>query len=478
MKSLKGSLAAVMFIVFIVLGVFASAGLCQPPQRAAGDPSDLATAIIEVAKACIPAVVHIEVTERREIPNPLLPFENDPFFRHFFGVPKKMPKKFKQERVGVGTGMMIDKQGHILTNYHVAGGASKIRVTLSDGMRYDATVVGTDPKTDLAVIKISAKTDLLFVTFGDSDQVQVGQWVVAIGQPRNLAESVTQGIISAKHRRGITDPSSYEDFLQTDAAINPGNSGGPLLNLNGQVVGVNSAILSESGGFEGIGFAIPSNMAIRIVDQLIKNGKVVRGWMGVNVQDLNADLAKSFGLQLPKGALIADVTKDGPADKAGLKRGDVILLYQGKEIADSSALRNAVANTSPGQEETVTLWRAKKKEDIPVKIGNAEELVKTLVLTLKDRLGAVVRPLTAQESQKYGMDSPGGVLVTWIDPNGPLGKAGFEVGDAILTIDDQPIPSLEALVAVLGEVKSHDKVTIVAVDHRTGRMGSAEIELP
>jgi serine protease Do len=478
MKSLKGSLAAVMFIVFIVLGVFASAGLCQPPQRAAGDPSDLATAIIEVAKACIPAVVHIEVTERREIPNPLLPFENDPFFRHFFGVPKKMPKKFKQERVGVGTGMMIDKQGHILTNYHVAGGASKIRVTLSDGMRYDATVVGTDPKTDLAVIKISAKTDLLFVTFGDSDQVQVGQWVVAIGQPRNLAQSVTQGIISAKHRRGITDPSSYEDFLQTDAAINPGNSGGPLLNLNGQVVGVNSAILSESGGFEGIGFAIPSNMAIRIVDQLIKNGKVVRGWMGVNVQDLNADLAKSFGLQLPKGALIADVTKDGPADKAGLKRGDVILLYQGKEIADSSALRNAVANTSPGQEETVTLWRAKKKEDIPVKIGNAEELVKTLVLTLKDRLGAVVRPLTAQESQKYGMDSPGGVLVTWIDPNGPLGKAGFEVGDAILTIDDQPIPSLEALVAVLGEVKSHDKVTIVAVDHRTGRMGSAEIELP
>jgi serine protease Do len=478
MKCLKGSLPALTFIVFIVIGVFASAGFCQPVQRATGDPSDLATAIIEVAKACIPAVVHIEVTERREIPNPLLPFENDPFFRHFFGVPKKMPKKFKQERVGVGTGMMIDKQGHILTNYHVAGGASKITVTLSDGMQYDATVVGTDPKTDLAVIKISAKADLPFVTFGDSDQVQVGQWVVAIGQPRNLAQSVTQGIISAKHRRGITDPSSYEDFLQTDAAINPGNSGGPLLNLNGQVVGVNSAILSESGGFEGIGFAIPSNMAMRIVDQLIKNGKVVRGWIGVSVQDLTHDLAKSFGLQLPKGALIADVSKDGPADKAGLKRGDVILLYQGKEIADSSALRNAVANTSPGQEETVTIWRAKKKEDIQVKMGNAEELVKALVMTLKDRLGAVVTPLTAQESQKYGMDSPGGVLATWIDPNGPLGKAGFEVGDAILSVNDQPIPSLEALVAILGEVKSHDKVTIVAVDHRTGQMGSAEIELP
>ena len=478
MKRLKGSLAAVMVIAFIITGMFASVGFCQSAQKVAGDPSELATAIIGVAEACIPAVVHIEVTERREIPNPLLPFENDPYFRHFFGVPKKMPKKFKQERVGVGTGMIIDKQGHILTNYHVAGGASKIRVTLSDGTQYDATVVGTDPKTDLGVIKISTKADLPFVTFGDSDQVQVGQWVVAIGQPRNLAQSVTQGIISAKHRRGITDPSSYQDFLQTDAAINPGNSGGPLLNLQGQVVGVNSAILSESGGFEGIGFAIPSNMAVRVVNQLIKNGKVVRGWMGVSVQDLTPDLAKSFGLPRPKGALIGDVTKDGPADKAGLKRGDVILLYQGQEIADSSALRDAVANTSPGQEESVTIWRAKKKEELQVKIGNAEELTKTLVMTLKDRLGAEVRPLTAQESQEYGMESASGVRIKWIDPKGPLGKAGFEVGDAILSVNGQPIPGLESLVAILGEVKSHEKVTLVAVDHRTGQMGNVEIELP
>lgn len=478
MKCLKGSLAVAMSIAFAITLAIVSTGICQPAQQVAGAPSDLATAVIDVAKACLPAVVHIEVTERREIPNPLLPYGNDPFFRRFFGLPKEMPKKFKQERVGVGTGMIIDKEGHILTNYHVAGGASKIRVTLSDGTQYDATVVGTDPKTDLGVIKVTAKADLPFVAFADSDRVQVGQWVVAIGQPRNLAQSVTQGIISAKHRRGITDPSSYEDFLQTDAAINPGNSGGPLLNLQGQVIGVNSAILSESGGFEGIGFAIPSNMAVRIVDQLIKNGKVVRGWIGVSVQDLTADLAKSFGLQLPKGALIADVTKDGPADKAGLKRGDIILRYQGKEITDSSALRNAVANTSPGQEEPVTIWRAKKKEELQLKIGNAEELVKTLVMTLKERLGAEVRPLTAQEAQKYGMDSPGGVFIKSIDPNGSLGKAGFEVGDAILTVNDQPIPSLETLVAILGEVKSHDKVTILAVDHRTGQMGTAEIELP
>jgi serine protease Do len=447
-------------------------------QGPAVESKNLATTIIDVAKACLPAVVHIEVTERSEILNPMLPFENDPFFRHFFGFNKKMPKKFKQERVGVGTGMIIDEQGHIVSNHHVVGGASKIVVTLSDGTQYDATVVGTDPKTDLGVIKISANPTLPFVTFADSDQVQVGQWVVAIGQPRNLAQSVTQGIISAKHRRGITDPGSYQDFLQTDAAINPGNSGGPLLNLQGQVVGVNSAILSESGGFEGIGFAIPSNMAVRIVDQLLKNGKVVRGWMGISIQDLTPDLAKSFGLQLPKGALIADVTKDGPADKAGLKKGDVILAYQGKEIDDSSALRNAAANTSPGQEATVTIWRAKKKEEVLVKIGNAEELTKILVMSVKGRLGAEVRPLTAQEAQEYGMDSPSGVRITWLDPKGPLGKAGFEVGDAILTVNGQPIPGLEGLDAMLGQVKSHEKVALGAVDHRTGQMGNVELELP
>ncbi len=478
MKSSKTSFAAAISIAFAITVALASVGACQPAQKAAYASLDLTTAIIEVAKACLPAVVHIEVTERTEIPNPLLPFENDPFFRHFFGVPKQMPKKFKQERVGVGTGMIIDKQGHILTNHHVAGGASKIKVTLSDGTQYDATVVGTDPKTDLAVIKISSKADLPFVTFADSDQVQVGQWVVAIGQPRNLAQSVTQGIVSAKHRRGITDPSSYQDFLQTDAAINPGNSGGPLLDLKGQVVGVNSAILSESGGFEGIGFAIPSNMVARVVEQLIRNGKVIRGWMGVSVQDLTPDLAKSFGLELPKGALIADITKDGPANKAGLKRGDVILAYQGKEIADSSSLRNAVANTSPGQEETVTIWRAKKKEEVEVKIGNAEDLAKALVVSLKERLGAELRPLTAQESQHYGMSNPGGVLIKSIDPKGVLGKAGFEVGDAILTLNGDPIPGLEGLAAMLGEIKSHEKVTLLGVDHRTGQMANVEVELP
>jgi serine protease Do len=470
MKFFKVSLVALGFFIFVTALGFVSAQ--------AGDPQDLVTGIMKVAKDCVPAVVHIEVTERNEVPNPLYPFENDPFFRHFFGTPKKVPKKFKQEIIGVGSGIIIDAQGHIATNNHVVGGATKIVVTLSDGAQYDAKVVGTDPKTDLGVIKISAKETLPFLTFADSDQVEVGQWVVAIGQPRNLSESVTQGIISAKHRRGITDPSSYQDFLQTDAAINPGNSGGPLLSLDGKVVGVNSAILSESGGFEGIGFSIPSNMTRHVTEQLIKNGKVIRGWMGVSIQDLTPDLAKSFGLQTIKGALIADVTKDGPADKAGFKKGDVILDYAGKEIADTAALRNDVANTAPGQEVAVTIWRDKKKEELKIKIGNADELEKMMTATLKKRLGAEVRPLTAQEAEQYGLNTPSGVVITWVDPKGALGRAGFEVGDALLAINGHPIFGIEGLVALISQIKPHEKATVLAVDHRTGGTGNVLIQMP
>ena len=247
-----------LFVV-LVLGVLL---LGAQPFAALGaeGPVDLSTAIIQVAKQNLPAVVYIEVTESKEVVNPMLPFENDPFFRRFFGAPK-MPKKFKQEMKGLGSGMIIDPQGHILTNYHVAGGATKLEVVLADGSKYPAKLVGGDSKTDLAVVRISAKEQLPHVTFGDSDKVEVGEWVVAIGAPRALEKSVTQGIISAKHRRGVTDPTSYQDFLQTDAADQSGNSGGPLLNLYGQVIGVNAAIATESGGFEGIGFTIPSNMA-------------------------------------------------------------------------------------------------------------------------------------------------------------------------------------------------------------------------
>ncbi len=249
-------------------------------------PVDLVTAVTQVAKQNIPAVVHIEVTERKEMDNPLLPYEKDPFFRRYFNLPKKLPKKFKQEVVGLGSGVIVDTHGHILTNNHLVAGASKIEVVMATGQSFSGnavSLVGADAKTDLAVIQVIVNQSLPHTTFGDSDKVEVGQWVVAIGHPRGLDQTVTHGIISAKHRRGITDPSSYQDFLQTDAAINPGNSGGPLLNLYGEVIGINTAIATESGGSEGIGFAIPSNMAVHVSKELIARGKVERGWVGVTL---------------------------------------------------------------------------------------------------------------------------------------------------------------------------------------------------
>jgi serine protease Do len=321
--------------VYLFLGValvslfVLAAGMVEP--RAQTQEPNLVTAVETVSKKAIPAVVHVEVTERQEIANPLIPFENQPFFKYFFGIPK-MPQKFKREIFGLGSGVIIDSAGHILTNYHVVGGASQIKVVLADGREFSAKsvkIVGTDPKTDLAVIQIIGGGPFPYLPLGNSDQVKVGQWVVAIGQPRGLSETVTQGIISAKHRTGLSEPSSYQDFLQTDAAINPGNSGGPLVDLDGEVVGINSAILSQSGGFEGLGFAIPSNIAAHVSQELIKHGKVVRGWLGVSLQRITPELAKSFKLKSFKGSLVSNVMKDSPAYRAGIKRGDVITAFQG-----------------------------------------------------------------------------------------------------------------------------------------------------
>jgi serine protease Do len=432
---------------------------------------DLSTAIIEVARRNIPAVVHIEVTERQEVANPFLPFESDPFFRRFFDIPK-MPNKFKREVKGLGTGMIIDAQGHILTNHHVAGGATKIEVLLSNGQKYDAKLVGTDPKTDLGVIRILAKEPLPHVTFGDSDKVEVGEWVVAIGHPRGLDQTVTQGIISAKHRRGITDPSSYQDFLQTDAPINPGSSGGPLLNLQGEVIGVNAAIASESGGFEGIGFTIPSNMALHVARALIAHGKVERGWLGVTTQDLTPELAKSAHMETLQGAFIVDVLKGGPAEKAGIRKNDVLITYRGKEIPDSSTLRNEVAATPIGEEVKVILYRSGKKEELTVKVGNLESAATILAASAKDRLGAEVRALTTQELEKYGLNANQGVAVGWLDPKGPLDGAGFEVEDIILGINNQPVEGVESFVQLVTALKANEKASILALDHKSGNTGT------
>jgi serine protease Do len=449
-------------------------------QPAATNPiqsaADLSTAITKVAQATIPAVVHVEVTQSQEMTNPFLPFENDPFFHYFFNVPQ-MPRKFKREMKGLGTGMIMDGEGHILTNNHVVAGATEIQVLLSDGSSYKAKVVGTDPKTDLAVIRIKADKPLPHITFGDSDKVQVGQWVVAIGQPRGLSNTVTQGIISAKHRTGIMNPSSYQDYLQTDAAINPGNSGGPLLTLDGKVIGINAAIVSESGGFEGIGFAIPSDMAVHIASALIAHGKVERGWLGVSIQDLTPEMAKKFGLSAPKGALVAQVVKDSPAEKAGLKRGDVLLSYRGNAIPDSSTLRNEVAGTPSGQEAKVTVWREGKERWFTVKIGSLEDATRMLAASVRERLGVVVRPVTEKEAQKYQLDPQEGVAISSVDPKGPLGEAGFEVNDIILDINNASVEGVEGFVDMVNALPHNQRIVIKALDHRTGDTGYLEVNI-
>jgi serine protease Do len=439
-------------------------------------PVDLSVAVIGVAKRAIPSVAHIEVTAQQDVAGPALPFDSDPFFRYFFGTPQE-PRKFKREMKGLGTGIIIDGQGHILTNHHVVGGASKIEITLSNGSKQSAKLVGSDPKTDLAVVKIATKERLPYLTFGDSDKVEVGEWVVAIGHPRGLDQTVTQGIISAKHRRGITDPSSYQDFLQTDAAINPGNSGGPLLNLQGEVIGVNTIIVSESGGFEGIGLAIPSNMALHVAKLIITHGKVQRGWIGVSAQDLTPEIAKPLGISVTKGALVNDVVKESPADKAGVKRGDVIVAYQGREVPDASTLRNEAAISPIGGDARITLLREGKRQEITIKIGDLKDATKSLASSVKERLGAEVRALTPKEADQYGLSLGQGIVVSWISPKGPFGQVGFEVGDLILEVNGQAISSLENFLELISSVKANQRITLLAVDHATGKSGYVQVKV-
>jgi serine protease Do len=450
--------------------------VAQPSAKTQVNQESFRYLIAKVAKDNIPAVVHIEVTQSQVVENPFFQFDNDPFFRHFFDTPKS-PKKFKRELRGIGTGMIINDKGYILTNYHVVAGATQINVLLSNTSQYQAKVIGTDPKTDLAVIKVSAKEKLPYVTFGDSDKVEVGEWVVAIGQPRGLMESVTQGIISAKHRQGITDPSTYQDFLQTDAAINPGNSGGPLINLDGQVIGVTSIIASQSGGFEGIGFAVPSNIAIHVSKALIETGKVKRGWLGITLQDISFEKMKTLKLSSTKGALVMEVVKGGPADKAGIKPGDVILSFEGKDISDSGDLRNLVAGSTIGNEVKLGILRDGKKLSIPIKVGNLEDSAKMMASSVKDKLGVEVRPISETEKSKYGLEENQGVAVNKLDSKGPLSKSGFEVNDVILMVNNQPVENVEQFASLVATLKSHDKITILVVDHRSGQTGYVQVEV-
>jgi serine protease Do len=461
-------------IYFVALCVIVYGLLPDSAMAAEKSPQDLSNIYVQIAKKVIPSVVHIEVTAREDVASPFLPFENDPFFRYFFNNPNA-PKKFKRDVKGIGTGMVIDSNGNILTNYHVAGGATKIDVLLADGEKYSARLVGGDPKTDLAVIRINAKKQLPYLTFGNSDKIEVGEWVMAIGHPRGLDQTVTHGIISAKHRRGITDPSSYQDFIQTDAAINPGNSGGPLLNLNGEVIGVNTVIVSSSGGFEGIGLAIPSNIAMNVAKTLITHGKVERGWLGVSAQDLTPDLAKPLGIAASKGALVTDVAKGSPAEKAGIKKDDVITIFNGKPILDGNMLRNEVAVASMGKDVKLTVLRGSKTSEFVVRIGDLRAATASLSASLKEKLGAEVRTTTQKEADRYQLDPSQGIVITKVEQSGPLGKAGFEAGDMVLEINGQAIIGIEGFVELVSSLKKSQRITLLALDGKSGKTGYIQV---
>ena len=463
------------YIVFVfAMALLSNAGhaadaASQGVQKPLSGP-DPRIIFTQIANATIPAVVHIEVTQQQVVSAFPLQIPGTPFF---FDQPQGS-KKFKRELKGLGTGVIINDKGDILTNNHVIEGATDVKVLLSSGKYYPAWIVGRDPKTDLAVIRIKPDERLPFVTFGDSDKVEVGEWVVAIGHPRGLDQTVTQGIISAKHRQGITDPSSYQDFLQTDAAINPGNSGGPLLNLKGEVIGINSVIASESGGFEGIGFAIPSNLASTISKSLISYGKVSRGWIGISIQDIEPEKARSLRMEMPKGAVVVDVIKGGPADKAGMKKDDIVLKMDGKEVRDTGALRNQVATTPIGKTLQVTVLREGREVGLKVLVGDMEDSLKYLTVVVKERLGVEVRSIKTQEVENYGIDS--GIAVKWLDPKGPMSEVGFEVDDIILEIEGQAIQGVEDFAGIVSVLKAKQEITILALDHRSGQSSYVQVQ--
>ncbi len=446
----KRGAAAVLLAALAVTAAFAlhsdaRALAVQGDQESLALADQLSAAFEKVAESVSPSVVSVRAVKKVKVQTRSLnPFFNSPFrdlFDDFqFGVPN-MPEEFSQE--GLGSGFVLRDNGYILTNNHVVGGAEEVSVLFTDGKQLTARVIGSDPKTDVAVIKVDAE-DLKPVRFSNSDKLRVGQWVVAVGSPFGLQSTITAGIISAKGRTrmGIVD---YEDFIQTDCAINPGNSGGPLVNLHGEVIGVNTAIFTRTGGSMGIGFAIPINLARNIAEKLIKDGRVVRGYLGVYIQDLTGELAESFGFDAEKGVLISQVQDSGPADDAGIEEGDIVLQLDGEPIENATKLRAKVADMQPGTELLLLVWRDGKERKVTVEVGELPtEEARTSPQADDLDLGMELTTMTSELSQKLGYRKViKGVLVTSVEPTGPAQRAGLQPRDIILRVQDEDVRSVE-----------------------------------
>lgn len=429
--------------MMLVISMVASLAVVLPALSLGREAAPVVTglpSLTKLVKELKPTVVNISTTKvvqspmddffrGRDFPD----FFGDEFFKRFFG---DQPREFKQK--SLGSGFIIDKAGYILTNNHVIEQAEEIKVKLSDSKEYDAQVIGTDPNTDLALIKVKAVGNLPVVHLGNSDTLEVGEWVVAIGNPFGLEQTVTAGIISAKGR--VIGAGRYDDFLQTDASINPGNSGGPLFNLKGEVVGINTAIVASG---QGIGFAIPVNMAKRLLPQL-KKGQVTYGYLGVLPQDLTPELATSFGLKETKGVLISEVVSDGPAEKGGMKKGDIVIEYDDKKVDTMHQLLKMVGDTPVGKKVKVVVWRDKQRKPLWVTIGKFPEQQVAAATPTKpeetDEWGfTAVQDITPAIVNQLGLPDDKGVVIIQVGPNSPAQEKGLQRGDVIIEVEHEPV---------------------------------------
>jgi len=464
-KVFFAGITAAAFGLGAATGTHAHPGLLTRPVAAAvvpaaspdsadptGTPGGTLPSFVSLVEAVSPAVVHVKVVSivKTSGPEESSPFpfgEDGPF--PSFRLPQRQQPPSRQ--LGAGSGFIIRKDGVVLTNNHVVEQAKEITVALSDSREFPAKVLGRDPKTDLAVLKIDAKMDLPVAQLGDSDALKVGEWVVAIGNPFGLDNTVTAGIVSAKGRAIGNGP--YDQFIQTDAPINPGNSGGPLFNQRGEVIGINTAIFSQSGGNIGIGFAIPIDVAKQLVPQLETEGHVTRGWLGVSIQKLTPELADSLGINEAQGALVAGVTPGSPAAKAGVKTGDVITTYDDKKVGEHG-LPSLVAATPVGATVPLQVLRDGGVKTLSVTVAKlADEEVRDAEAPGKGKWGLALRELTPEERAERGLEDGQGVLVTAIEPGSPAEEAGLHAGDVVLQANRKPVGSVEALRQEVGKVE-------------------------
>ncbi|HJW81467.1 MAG TPA: DegQ family serine endoprotease [Acidiferrobacterales bacterium] len=472
-----GVIAGVFLLSGVLVGVLFSAGSgWMSPAASAPSLSPVAlggsNGFPAVARATMPAVVNISTTRvvKSQGGHPASPFMDDPVFRHFFGDQFNKQFQIPRERRenSLGSGVIVSADGYIVTNAHVVDKADEIKVHLSDKREFIGKVVGSDPKSDIAVIKIGGK-DLPILSWGDSEKLEVGEYVLAIGNPFGLNSTITLGIVSAVGRANM-GIEQYENFIQTDAAINPGNSGGALVNTRGELIGINTAIFSRTGGNMGIGFAIPSNMAKGVMDSLVKTGKVVRGYLGVSIQDVNAEIAKQFGLDKAQGALVSDVVAGSPADKAGIKTGDVILRYDGKDIENSTMLRHRVAETPVGKNAELEVRRDKKPVKLSVQVAEQPKDMSASGESVKSAdksaalAGLEVRNLAPDSARQLNLPrATQGVVVTQVESGSAAEKAGVQPGDVVVELNRKPVQSIEDFQRLSAKLGKKDTVLLLIV---------------